>query len=132
MSRPLWVPYEIALAFHREQVAEHGGSPGLRSEDSLRAALARPEQRLNFEPGSDLFRLAAAYAFGIAKAHAFVDGNKRVAFAVAVTFLWRNGQYLDVATREAERFMMALAAGDTDEIEFSEWLRDNCSAVPAA
>ena len=80
---PLWVPYEIALAFHREQVAEHGGSPGLRSEDRLaRGAWRDPSSAVKFAPSSDLFRLAAAYAFGIAKVHAFVDGNKRVAFAV--------------------------------------------------
>ncbi|MBP7454494.1 MAG: type II toxin-antitoxin system death-on-curing family toxin [Ottowia sp.] len=109
---------------HDESLAEHGGRPGLRDEGLLESALARPHQLLAYgEP--DLAALAAAYAFGLARNHAFVDGNKRAAFLATGLFLGLNGWRLQVSQLEATRTMLALAAGDLPEDAFAEWLRSH-------
>lgn len=107
---------------HDESLAEHGGRPGLRDEGLLESALARPHQLLAYgEP--DLAALAAAYAFGLARNHAFVDGNKRVAFLATGLFLGLNGHRLVTTQADATLTMLALAAGDLGEDEFAQWLR---------
>ena len=107
---------------HDESLAEHGGRPGLRDEGLLESALARPHQLLAYgEP--DLAALAAAYAFGLARNHAFVDGNKRVAFLATGLFLGLNGQRLVTTQADATLTMLALAAADLGEDELAKWLR---------
>ena len=121
-----WVALETALTFHELQISEHGGAEGLRDEGALRSAMARPENLAAYgEP--DLFDLAAAYARGIVQNHPFVDGNKRTAFVVAVSFLDLNGQELNADEAEAALVFLRLAAGDLDEAELAEWLRRNAS-----
>lgn len=107
---------------HDESLAEHGGRPGLRDEGLLESALSRPHQLLAYgEP--DLAALAAAYAFGLAHNHAFVDGNKRVVFLATGLFLGLNGHRLVTTQADATLTMLALAAGDLGEDEFAQWLR---------
>ena len=114
---------------HDESLAEHGGRPGLRDEGLLESALARPHQLLAYgEP--DLAALAAAYAFGLARNHAFVDGNKRAAFLATGLFLGLNGWRLQVSQLEATRTMLALAAGELPEDALADWLRRH--AAPRA
>ena len=109
---------------HDESLAEHGGRPGLRDEGLLESALARPHQLLAYgQP--DLAALAAAYAFGLARNHAFVDGNKRVAFLDTGLFLALNGHRLLTSQADATLTMLALAAGDLTEDEFAQWLREH-------
>ena len=107
---------------HDESLAEHGGRPGLRDEGLLESALTRPHQLLAYgEP--DLAALAAAYAFGLARNHAFVDGNKRVAFLATGLFLGLNGHRLVTTQADATLTMLALAAADLGEDELAKWLR---------
>jgi len=109
---------------HDESLAEHGGRPGLRDEGLLESALARPHQLLAYgQP--DLAALAAAYAFGLARNHAFVDGNKRAAFLATGLFLALNGHRLLTSQADATLTMLALAASDLTEDEFAQWLRDH-------
>jgi death-on-curing protein len=125
-----WVAYETVLIYHDLQISEHGGAEGLRDEGGLRSALARPENLAAYgEP--DLFDLAAAYARGIVQNHPFVDGNKRTAFVVAVSFLDLNGQELAASEAEAAVVFLRLAAGELSEAELAAWLRRN-SAPPDA
>lgn len=119
-----WIALETVLIFHDLQISEHGGAEGLRDEGGLESALARPENLAAYgDP--DLFDLAAAYAGGIVRNHPFVDGNKRTAFVVAVSFLNLNGE--DVAADEAEAAVVFLrfAAGQLSEEKLAEWLRRN-------
>src|SRR3954447_27092126 len=99
MGEPRWLTRLIVDTIHSELILEHGGAPGIAAggDDLLESALSRPKNRLAYEPGSDLATLAAAYLFGLAKNHAYVDGNKRVGFAAAATFLWLNGLRLTAA-----------------------------------
>jgi death-on-curing protein len=121
-----WVELETVLVAHADQIAEHGGSPGLRDEGALHSALARP-QNLAAYGDPDLFRLAAAYAFGLARNHAFVDGNKRTAFVVSSAFLSLNGFELDADEADAADTFLKLAAGELTEDELAGWFRANSS-----
>lgn len=125
MSEPGWLELEEVLEMHADQLDQHGGLPGVRDEGLLASALARPVDLLGYRPDVGPFRLVAAYAFGIARNHAFIDGNKRVAFVAAVTFLLFNGLRLDAAEHEAEHMMLQLAAGEIDEDTFAGWLDRN-------
>lgn len=129
-SHPKWITPEIAKALHDRQLAEHGGQAGLRDEGLLVSALARPQQLFSYgDPPPDLCAMAAAYAFGIAKNHPFLDGNKRTAFVVYRLFLSWNG--LEFTADRVERYttMLALAAGDLPAEDFTAWLRENTKAV---
>ena len=122
-----WVDRRALELLHGESIAEHGGAPGLRDEGLLESALARPLNLVAY--GSpDLAELAAAYGVGLAKNHAFVDGNKRVAFLAVGLFLALNGQRLVVAQAEATLTMLAVAAGTLDEAAFAAWLRGKTQA----
>ena len=125
MSRqePRWVPRLVVEAVHVDQVREHGGLIGIRDENALESALARARQRWTYEPEPDLPRLAADYAFGIARNHPFRDGNKRVAFVAAVVFLGLNGLDLIAPEDEVVAKMLALAAGELDEEQLASWIR---------
>lgn len=124
MAAPRWVPRLVLEAVHLDQLREHGGLPGIRDEDALEAALARPQQKHHYEPDADLATLAAAYAFGLSKAHPFHDGSKRVAFLAAMIFLGLNGKDLDATEAEVVQVMTALAAGSLGEPALATWMRE--------
>jgi death-on-curing protein len=123
-----WVAKSVVLAIHEEQVAEHGGTQGVRDLGLLESALGRPQNLAGYEE-PDVAALAAAYAFGIAKNHPFLDGNKRTSYVVTQVFLRLNG--LDVTAEEATRLQIwvDLAAGSLTEDELAEWLRANTTKV---
>ena len=127
MSEPEWVDAEIVLDIHEEQLALFGGPSGVRDQGLLESALARPQNQSAYGE-SDLAALAAAYAFGIAKNHPFVDGNKRTAFATLIVFLGLNDIAFAPETAEATAVMLALAAGEVDEQGLTRWIRDNWPA----
>ncbi|MFZ4534861.1 type II toxin-antitoxin system death-on-curing family toxin [Propionivibrio sp.] len=117
-----WVDKQALLLLHDESLAEHGGASGLRDEGLLDSALARPLNRVAYEV-PDVAALAASYGYGVVKNHAFVDGNKRVAFLCVGLFLAINGWRLKASQLEATSAMLAVAAGELDEAAFAEWLR---------
>lgn len=124
----VWLLCETVLAMHEEQLAEHGGGIGIRDHGLLESALARPQQLAHYgDP--EICQIAAAYGFGLAKNHPFIDGNKRVAFAVTETFLVLNGVDLTASDADCVTTMLELAAGGISEDEFSQWLRDNSALV---
>lgn len=120
---PVWLDQRIALAVHDRQLAEHGGGAGLRDAALLESALARPINRWSYGE-DDCCALAAAYAFGIARNHPFVDGNKRTAWVFARLFLALNNVDLRFAPEDAIAAMLALAAGEVSEEEMADWFRE--------
>ena len=123
MSEPRWVTKHQAVIIHAEQLATFGGPAGLRDEGLLESALSRPRNKWEYGE-TDLAVLAAAYAYGIARNHAFVDGNKRAAFLVMMTFLRKNGIAFSPSPAEAAVAIMGLAAGEIEEEGLSRWIRD--------
>ena len=121
MSEPIWVPLQAVLIIHDRQIARHGGASGMRDIQLLEAAMERPRNKAAYGEPS-LEEIAAAYAFGIAKAHAFVDGNKRTAFVTSATFLRLNGFGLRPDPLAGVRAMEDLASGVTSEETFAIWL----------
>jgi death-on-curing protein len=119
-----WLREDVVIAMHGEQIAEHGGSPGIRDAGLLSSALARPQNQVAYGKPS-VFNLAAAYAFGVIQNHPFVDGNERAGFLAAYVFLDLNGWELVALEAEAVSAVMALATGEMDESGFSDWLKDN-------
>ncbi len=118
----IWVAAAVADAAHLEQLAEHGGDAGVRDVGLLASAMARP-QNLALYGTPDAADLAAAYAFGIARDHPFVDGNKRTAAVASETFLALNGYALRASDAELVVAMVALAAGELSEAELADWFR---------
>lgn len=127
MSEPIWLFPELVIAFHDEQLREFGGPPGIRDRGMLESALDRPRNKLSYGE-RDLAALAAAYAFGIAKNHPFVDGNKRAALLSIVTFLGLNGIEFVADNAEAVVVIQGLAAGEIAEEGLARWIRDNWPA----
>jgi death on curing protein len=127
-EEPLWITYEQTIAIHATQLRRFGGAPGLRDEGILRSALERPVNKWAYEQAT-LADIAAAYAFGLAKNHAFVDGNKRIAFMAMMTFLHKNGVPFSPDPAQATAIILALAAGEVSEDSLSRWIRDNWPAV---
>jgi death on curing protein len=123
-KEPIWITYEQVVAIHSRQLRRFGGAPGLRDEGMLRSALERPINNWKYEQ-APLAELAAAYAFGLAKNHPFVDGNKRIAFMVMMTFLRRNGVAFAPDPAQATTIILALAAGEVSEGGLTRWIRDN-------
>lgn len=124
MRPPTWIDNELVLAIHRRQLAEHGGADGVRDPALLESALARPVQLYAYsDPPADVAALAAAYAFGIARNHPFVDGNKRTAAVVCETFIELNGHVLHAEGVELFTIYLSLAEGSMDEAEVAAWLR---------
>jgi len=117
-----WISAAAAVAIHAEQIAGHGGDEGLRDSGLLDSAMARP-QNLAAYGAPDAAALAAAYAYGIARNHPFVDGNKRVAAVVSETFLMLNGHVLTATDAELVVAVLALAAGDLSEEHMTDWFR---------
>jgi len=122
---PTWLDRPILETLHADQILEHGGSLGVRDEGLLESALARPQQKWNYEPDSDLATLAAAYAFGVAKNHPFIDGNKRAALVAAYTFLAINGFELEVPETEAVSMILGTANGAVPEQDLASWIRSH-------
>jgi death on curing protein len=133
MSAPknvIWVREDVVLAVHLRQLAEHGGGEGLRDEGLLQSALARPQNLLAYSaPSPDLASLAAAYAYGIARNHPFVDGNKRTALIVARLFLLLNGMDLVATQEEKYSTFLALAAGELSEENLANWVRQHLASL---
>lgn len=130
MREILWIDKDETLTIHAQQLADHGGSDGIRDEGLLESALARPQNLLAYSDDTpSLARLAAAYAFGIARNHPFVDGNKRTALVVSLTFLLVNG--LKVTAPRDDRYFIFydLAAGKLSEDELAKWLEANIQPV---
>jgi death on curing protein len=124
MPEIVWLLEETLTAIHHRQIAEHGGSEGLRDEGLLLSALARPQNLLAYgEPAPDLASLAAAYAYGIARNHPFVDGNKRTALVAARTFLILNAVDLKATQDDKVLTFLNLAEGAISEEELADWIR---------
>lgn len=123
-EEPLWITYEQAIAIHSRQLRRFGGAPGLRDEGMLRSALERPINKWQHEQAS-LPEMAAAYAFGLAKNHAFVDGNKRIAFMTMMAFLLKNGVAFSPDPAQSTAIILSLAAGEVSEESLTRWIRDN-------
>ena len=124
MTEPRWLDTTIVLDVHGEQLALFGGADGIRDLGLLESALARPVNKFSYGE-RDLAALAAAYAFGIARNHPFVDGNKRTAFASLMIFLGLNGIDFDVPSEQAAASIFGLAAGEVSEETFVRWISDN-------
>ncbi len=124
MKAPVWVLREVVFAAHEQSLAQFGGPAGVRDEGLLASALAKPLHLFNYGKPS-LFDLAARYAFGIVKNHAFIDGNKRTGFLIAVVFLELNGIKFQASEVDAALQTLALAAGEISESAFAKWLESN-------
>ncbi len=141
-----WVPAHVLLAWQARLIERFGGAAGVRDEDRpkrrssgseelseqklgrglLDSALARPANLAAYEPDAPVERLAAVYGAGLAKAHAFIDGNKRIAFAVMVSFLRAHGRSLDATEADATAVMLAVAAGELDQSGLESWIVQHC------
>ena len=128
MNPPRWISKTFVLALHGRLLSEHGGATGIRDEGLLESALASPRNHAEYAD-ADVFDLAAAYAYALTSNHPFVDGNKRVAFAVAGVFLELNGQRLIASEVDAVEAMLALSRGDIGAKEFAWWLRENAARL---
>ncbi|MFW5927001.1 MAG: type II toxin-antitoxin system death-on-curing family toxin [Wenzhouxiangella sp.] len=124
MIDPTWVSIELVEAIHERQIAEHGGGEGIRDRGMLESALVRPQQLLAYGGADvDVPALAAAYAYGIARNHPFVDGNKRTAYVVCRTFLVLNGWDMVGPLGDRYPVFLSLAAGELEEQDLADWLR---------
>ncbi len=127
-AEPKWLTVEVVEDIHSEQLAQFGGPEGCRDRGLLESAVLRAQNKWAYE-GSDRAELAAAYAFGIAKNHRFVDGNKRAAFATLMVFLRWNGVAFAPPSAEATAVILSLAAGEISEEGLARWTRDNFPRV---
>ena len=123
MKEPVWITAELIESIHERQLSEHGGPGGIRDYGMLESALARARQKYTYEPTADLPVLAAAYAYGIATNHPFVDGNKRTAAVACELFLELNGYLLVAEDAEMYPVFLSLAAGELTEEALTDWLR---------
>src|SRR5712675_114635 len=128
MNEPLWVSKKAVLAMHSAQLAEHGGADGIRDETLLDSALAKPRNVFAYADSVGLPRLAASYAFGIARNHAFVDGNKRTALVVSEGFLRVNGVKIVAPPEEKYFTFLHLADGSLSEDELTAWFTQHAVA----
>lgn len=130
MDDPIWISIELTLAIHARQLAEHGGLQGVRDQGLLDSAMARPRQRFAYEdPTPTIPELAGQYAFGIARNHPFLDGNKRTAYVVCRTFLVLNGFDMDASAEERYLVFLRLASGELSEEGLLDWLRKTCKRI---
>jgi death on curing protein len=123
LADPFRLDRRIVEAFHTDQVREHGGQLGLRDAGLLESALARPQHMWAYEEGADLQTLAAEYGFGLAKNHAFLDGNKRIAFVAMNVFLILNGLEIEASEPEVVATMLGVADGSIERAALADWLR---------
>jgi death on curing protein len=124
MNEPVWLDVEILIDLHAEQLALFGGPDGIRDQGMLESALGRPINKFAYGE-TDLAALAAAYGFGIARNHPFVDGNKRAAFGAIIVFLGLNDVDFLVPPESATAMILSLAAGEVNEEGLTRWIRDN-------
>jgi death-on-curing protein len=126
MTEPKWILRDVALAVHRRQIAEHGGLDGVRDEGLFESALAKPQNLYHYnDPRPTLAEIAAAYAYGIARNHAFLDGNKRTALVICRLFLALNGVEFKASSSEKYQTFMKLASGDLTEEALAKWIADH-------
>jgi death on curing protein len=123
-SPPVWIDARAILFLHDESLAMFGGARGLRDPGLFDSALMRPVNQHLYKPDSDIAELAAAYAFGLAKNHPFVDGNKRTAFLALGLFVALNGWRLETTQLNAIETMLSLATGTLDESALANWIRE--------
>ena len=122
--RFVWIDAAVIQAIHEEQLAEHGGSAGLRDHGLLESALARPQNLAAYgEP--DIAACAAAYGYGLSRNHPFIDGNKRTAFVAVELFLFLNAYVLEAADADCVLTMLKVAEGSMSEEKFAAWIREN-------
>ena len=127
----VWITRALALAIHERQIATHGGGAGVRDEGLLESALAKPQQLFAYgDPPPDLAALAASLAFGLARNHPFVDGNKRTAHVCYFAFLTLNDAQFDASLEDMYLQMICLAEGSVTETEFADWLRSRLRVQP--
>ena len=125
-KEPTWVRLDVVLAIHRRQLSEHSGLDGIRDQGMLESALGRPTNKYSYEsPKPSLAQLAAAYAFGIANNHPFIDGNKRTAFVVCELFLRLNKQGLEASAEEKYIIFLSLADGTLSEEALAQWIAEH-------
>ena len=126
MNEPIWLRSDVLIAAHRRQLAEHGGLDGMRDEGAFLSALDKPLNLFAYgQPEPDLYALAAAYGFGLARNHPFSDGNKRTALIAIRLFLKLNGAPFNASAEDKYRMILSLAAGELLESELAEWLRSS-------
>ena len=130
MTEPEWLDIDIVLDFHAEQLALFGGADGIRDRGLLESALARPINKFAYGE-TEVAALAAAYGFGIARNHPFVDGNKRTALAAMIVFLGLNGIDLDAPQEAATAVVLSLAAGEFAEDDLARWIADHIRPLDA-
>jgi death-on-curing protein len=124
-SEPRWISKKALLLLHEESLSEFGGRRGIRDEGLLESALARPQHIHTYNPDASLAELAASYGYGVAKNHAFIDGNKRAAFLSIGLFLAINGRRLIASQVDAIETMLAVAAGSMTEQQLALWIAQN-------
>ena len=125
--QPKWLTRVVIDAIHNDQIREHGGLAGVRDENALESALARPQQKWHHADRPDVPMLAATYAFGFVKNHPYRDGNKRIGFLAMVTFLGLNGYGFDATDAEVVAEFLSLADGSVLEQDLTEWIRAHCA-----
>jgi len=126
---PTWVERVVIDAVHLDQLREHGGLPGIRDENALESALARPQHRWHYGLGSDLARLAAAYGWGLTTSHSYRDGNKRIGFLAMAIFVELNGWRLEAPEAEVVQVMLGVAAHRLTERDLAAWVRAHLVAT---
>lgn len=132
-DEPKWVRTDVVYAIHNRQIAEHGGDPGVRDVGLIESALARPQHLWAYgDPKPDLAEMAAAYTFGLAKNHGFVDGNKRAAYVVGQTFLLINGLEINASQEEKYTTMIRVVTGEWSEQQLAQWYRQHQHSADAS
>lgn len=129
MTEPLWLLERTTVQLHLMLLMEHGGASGVRDMALLSSAIARPKNQFSYKPGISIFDLAAAYSFGIAKNHPFVDGNKRTAFVAGALFLEINGYEMTASEADVVVTFQALAEGAIKEKKLAQWFMKNSAAL---
>lgn len=122
-KEPRWLSRVVVDAIHNDQLREHGGMAGLRDENALESALARPKQKWHYADNVDIATLAAAYGFGLVKSHPYRDGNKRIGFLALATFLGLHGYELEATDDEIVAEIVSLADGRVSEEQLAGWIR---------
>jgi death-on-curing protein len=130
MREPIWLDVDEVIDMHAEQLARFGGPEGVRDRGLLESAMSRPVNQWHYGQ-TDMAALAAAYAFGLARNHAFVDGNKRIAFHAMMVFLRGNAIEFAPEPAHATAIILSLAAGEVSEESLTRWIRDNWPAEPS-
>jgi death on curing protein len=125
MKKPVWIDERDVLALHDRLLELHGGAAGLRDDNLLKSALARPQQQFAYAESADIVDMAMAYTAGIVRNHPFVDGNKRTGFVVGILFLELNGYHFIAEEEDATQAVLKLASGNLEETGYAAFLRAN-------